>query len=305
MDNASNIYCRLSFTYNKASITTTFIMAGCLSVSEEVSRVLDWVGFSEEEIQWRRDMYRQYDTLNNISCDIAHEGLEHITGSRAEGVGVDMLDSDMDVMFDRTDQLSLIHSCGDWVYRPGVGTLFVDVSGVHPGYCRLVQMYTDSPEFVDGTDPYVRARLSTSTAYVCHGDTVVVRSDMTSRARLVSPHTAQHRLCTPGACDVDSVLCLQLPWPPSAREWKERHRPSNYPPREFIHRSRNIHIVPTGYKGSPDRHTEWRFSFSLVELELVRMWPTNVSKCYVLLKLMKRTITSQFPTCRTYYVRII
>ncbi|KAL5020718.1 hypothetical protein ScPMuIL_002196 [Solemya velum] len=279
---------------DNASIKTTFIMAGCLSMSEEVSRVLDWVGFSEEEIQWRRDVYRQWDTLSNIRRDITHRGLLYTTGSRAEGVGVDMLDSDTDIMFELTDQPSLIHSCGDWVYRPGVGTLFVDVSGVHPGYCRLVRMYDDSPEFVDGTDPYVRARFSTSTVYVCHGDTVVLRSDMTSLPGL-STHGPAQTLCTPGECDIDGVRCLQLPWPPSAREWKERHRPSNYPPREFIHRSRNIHVVRTGYKGSRHRHTEWRFSFSLVELELVQMWPTNVSRCYVLLKLLKRTITSQFP----------
>ncbi|KAL5010467.1 hypothetical protein ScPMuIL_012772 [Solemya velum] len=210
-------------------------MAGCLSVSEEVSRVLDWVGFSEEEIQWRRDVYRQWDTLSNISSDITHGPLWYTTGSRAEGVGVDMLESDTDFMFESRVQPSLIHSCGDWVYRPGVGTLFVDVSGVHPGYCRLIRMYNNTPEFVDATDPRVTAWLSTSTDYVCHGDTVVLRSDMTSPPGY-STHGPAQTLCTPGECDVDGVPCFQLPWPPSAREWKERHRPCNYPPREFIHR---------------------------------------------------------------------
>lgn len=264
-------------------------MAESFSLSSKISRVLDWVGFSQDEIRWRIDKYRDVDTLRNICQTIVHRPIAWTTGSRPEGVGMDVLESDIDVMKELPPK-KFIYDLADWKDRSEDGIIFVDTSDVHPGYCRLVRMDTDA------TYPGVRP---TGT---------VISSDVKQQLDF-STHGPAQTLYNCGGRDIDKVKCDAIPWPPCAHEWIDRSRPSDYPTVDFIQRTRTIHVVPTGYKGSSQPHNEFRFSFSRLELELVHMWPNHVTKCYLLLKLMRKTIASNSPqlseTLCSYHLKTV
>lgn len=213
-------------------------------------------------------MYRLIGQVKSISRSISQKPVLHITGSRIEGVGLHIMGSDIDVMLERPKTYTFTFNFADLQRRANTNTIFVDTSHTHLGYCNLVRMYFGCTKLIGSGR----------------------RADLDSSA-----HGPAQTQTMSGRCDVDRVECLSIPWPPCACEWVTRDRPSNFPPRDFICRSRNAHVVPTGYKGSWDPNAEWRFSFSLLELDLVYMWPTKTSKCYVLLKLMKKAIASQLP----------
>ncbi|KAL5016311.1 hypothetical protein ScPMuIL_005900 [Solemya velum] len=92
----------------------------------------------------------------------------------------------------------------------------------------------------------------------------------------------------------DHVRCVHTSWPPQAKEWIGRVRPSNFPPLDLIHSAEEegVFVVPVGHKASAHKDIEWRFSFSLLELKLIQMWPVNATRCYFVLKLLKDFITN-------------
>lgn len=269
------------------------MMAESRSQSDKISGVLDWVGFTQDDILWRRDMWRRMDRISNFGQSVIQEPLRYTTGSKAEGLGLSIMESDTDIMFEEPS-MRFIYNRDDWDIRQNETNVFIDTSSVHQGYCRLLPMYMDVPKFLCGSNPFVRQLVRQSRRTICFHDRVVV---FRSNILPTLDYTQQGPAMTlkSAVCDLDRVKCHRIPWPPSAREWIQRDRPSNYPPKHFIQHSATAHVVPVGYKESPAQHTEWRFSFSLVELDLVRMWSNHVSKCYVLLKLMKQTLASEFP----------
>lgn len=215
-----------------------------------------------------------------------------VAGSRAEGLGLSILGSDMDIMTS-IETVRVINSSSEWEVRPGMLTVCVDTIRVHPGYCRLKPMYGDEPTFLEG---YIRPERYT----VLNGETFLDNTKW--KYGLIFPHSKSGPAETIHLCvdagNFDKLTCFSAPWPLGAREWLHRSRPSTFPAQDVISSAENIgvHVVPTGHKMSPYQDVEWRFSFSTLELNLVHTWPNNVSKCYVLLKLLKTEIEQQKPS---------
>ncbi|CAF1121594.1 unnamed protein product [Didymodactylos carnosus] len=90
--------------------------------------------------------------------------------------------------------------------------------------------------------------------------------------------------------ETDVVPCYKLlQWPTVAAEYFHREsRQYQWPPHDFIQRCFNNEIscllTPVGYKFSHQRDDEWRISFSLVEMELVKTLSKNQRLCYILFK---------------------
>ncbi|CAF1127726.1 unnamed protein product [Didymodactylos carnosus] len=86
----------------------------------------------------------------------------------------------------------------------------------------------------------------------------------------------------------DIVPCYKLKqWPSITREYFNRES-RQWPSREIIEQfSQNTIsclLTPVGYKLSENHEHEWRISFSLIELELVKTLNKNQRLCYVLFK---------------------
>ena len=94
--------------------------------------------------------------------------------------------------------------------------------------------------------------------------------------------------CNIGSFNVnrDFVYGVKCPfWPSQAEEWLHRARP-NWPTDEVISSiaAQGCHVVPVGSHNSNLREYEWRFSFSVAELTLVRSLSKKQKMTYSLLK---------------------
>ena len=94
--------------------------------------------------------------------------------------------------------------------------------------------------------------------------------------------------CNIGSFNInrDFVYGVKCPfWPSQAEEWLHRAR-TNWPPDEVISwiAAQGCHVVPVGSHNSNLREYEWRFSFSVAELTLVRSLSKKQKMTYSLLK---------------------
>ncbi|KAL5007368.1 hypothetical protein ScPMuIL_016174 [Solemya velum] len=261
--------------------------------SNLVSDVLDFIGLSSNEIKWRIRIWKHVNCISRLTSCMGYSKIPmFVTGSRAEGLGLSILGSDTDIMTS-IETMRVINSPADWEVRPDMLTVYVDTVGVHSGYCRLKPMNNDEPTFTQDFDRMERVKIL---------DGEIFLDNNRWKYGLIFPHSksgpAETIHLNVDAGDFDKLTCFNAPWPPSAKEWLHRIRPSNYPPPDLIASTAKagIHIVPTGHKASPYRDIEWRFSFSSAELYLVHRWPNTASKCYILLKLLKNEIGNEMPS---------
>ncbi|KAL5008697.1 hypothetical protein ScPMuIL_014278 [Solemya velum] len=250
---------------------------------------LEGVGLSRGEIDWRRQLAKYIDNIDYVSDIITQSGMvSYSTGSRPEGIGLDLLQSDFDQML-CTEGYQIIHKSSDWVYNPRLLLVLTDTSKVHPGFCLLRLMNKDEPTCIRACD---------AVQFICttnHQELQVLNHKFLLFGDIYHPHGPAHTLNA--GVDVDTVPCLNAHWPPGARDWIHRPRPSNFPPKNLVGNAEveGAHVVPVGYKFSESREIEWRFSFSLLELKIIQIWPTTTIHCYFCLKLLQKSLTKCLP----------
>lgn len=262
--------------------------------SRRMSEALDKIGISAREIAWRRKIWKHLTTITNLIKSLESDNPPvYITGSRAEGIGLMILGSDIDKMF-RLDNIRVIQSLSDWKYSPDTLTLVTDTTGAHPGYCRLIPVHPWQPTLWDSSYPTSGMEDFNGTA-VMKNDFFYYHIPFDYKHGPALTDTIQTRMGME-IYDMDNVACMSTPWPHYAEEWIVRNRPANFPSPEFVNSEsrKGALVVPTGYKGSSHAHIEWRFSFSLLELEIIHIWPDNATKCYVILKLLIKQISRTF-----------
>ena len=84
-------------------------------------------------------------------------------------------------------------------------------------------------------------------------------------------------------------------WPPQARSWIERERPSQWPSQDTIQRivSQGCGIVKTAHPLSSDPDFEYRFSFSLAEVRLFETLTIDQKDCFVSFKAIVKNLVSR------------
>ena len=116
--------------------------------------------------------------------------------------------------------------------------------------------------------------------------------------------------------DSDDVRAFRsYTWPDCASEWLLRERHYNWPSQEQIDKCKTLgcFFVQVGHPNSPEKHLQWRLSFSLQERLLVTDFNSVQLKCYILLKMIKKerihkylgkkSLTSyHFKTCMLYMI---
>lgn len=226
-----------------------------------------------------------------------------MSGSRLEGTGVTMLGADIDMMY-HIPNYRVIHDCKDWKRPTSVQMVLAETANVHPGYCRLLLMYADEPHVAGAWNP-----LQLQLGNFIFNDGVFVLHNSLGRYIPNSYRNGPADTTTDRVSELDHVSFMNAAFPPGANEWVHRDRPSQFPPQEFINElaRRDILVVPTGHKNSANPDLEWRFSFSKLELDIILMWPINVTKCYVLLKMLKKQLVLDWPeldnTLSSYHLK--
>ncbi|KAL5005032.1 hypothetical protein ScPMuIL_018488 [Solemya velum] len=260
------------------------------SCSTNIIDRLNNIGLCYEDIQWRRKMWKYVQTIlnwHNIRSNVMLEC--RFLGSMIEGTGLRNLGSDSDIMI-CNKQCRVIHRKSDWVFNPHVITLLVDVAGVPPGYCILKAMAINIPSFVNSFKDDDNIPFNDSSSIIPNHQ--YLRCDHVF-CQLNGPAIGFELEGV--SYGMDLVHCFYTSWPLDTKEWIERCRPSDFPPRNFIHSAKEkpAHIVSVGHKASIYQAIEWRFSFASLELEIIQMWPTEAVQCYFVLKLVKDYINTR------------
>lgn len=245
------------------------------------------VGVSAAEIKHRNWLSDYTNSLFSLE-GIANYGSEvdymfHAinVGSSAEGIAQERLGSDCNVMMTvsgtRIAPQRQSESQGD-VH------LFKVIQTYHPSYVRLQCVFV-------GTSP---SRSIMSTPSCCIADE---QGRMILAGKLLTDAYSNNNSGTisPPAVSgvmrssVNPILCIHSPvWPLAAREWAFRVRRYVWPTVElkrFI-LQHGCHVVPKGNHQSPNKHIEWRWSFSLAEKLLIRTFNETQIQCYFLMKLL-------------------
>ena len=116
--------------------------------------------------------------------------------------------------------------------------------------------------------------------------------------------------------NVDEVFYYSCPsWPPIARTWIDRERPSNWPSKEIIRGivSKGCRIVHKPHpKNYTDPDAEFRFSFSEAELILFNALSEDQKKCFIAFKALVKyriyrseIITKSEIDLTTYHLKTI
>ncbi|XP_052221605.1 uncharacterized protein LOC127838078 isoform X2 [Dreissena polymorpha] len=79
---------------------------------------------------------------------------------------------------------------------------------------------------------------------------------------------------------------------PEIQKWIGRSRPGHWPTPELLEMVRDLpcFLVPSGHPLSKTRSIEWRFSPNLIERHLMFSFNITQIKCFVVLKMIKKTI---------------
>ncbi|XP_062601787.1 uncharacterized protein LOC134263447 [Saccostrea cucullata] len=113
--------------------------------------------------------------------------------------------------------------------------------------------------------------------------------------------------------DYDFVHCFSCKsWPVIAFSFILRCQSQNWPPKHIVRDINNsgCHVVPVGFKGSPQEDCEWRISFSVAEYKLVSCMNHTQFMCYGLLKLFLKEVltvedTNGQPLLCSYFMKTV
>ena len=115
----------------------------------------------------------------------------------------------------------------------------------------------------------------------------------------------------PDLGEADLVPCFQgLSWPPCTSEFLTRPRPHGWPSQTLIDKIQQAgcHVVGVVHPHSDNKDTEWRWSFSVAEKELIHdMCNTMTGVMYLLKAVKNKRWTKQDPekptTFCSYYIK--
>ena len=264
-------------------------------LSLRLSRILDEIGASEK--------IRKLATDTAITREIAlfclidkQFGRKYIFGSTAEGTKTPGLQSDTDylVCFDSPE---IFQSVSDIPLQRDQGDrLLVKDKTTKPGYCKLQPIIDQIPltlsylQMLDIPVPN-RCELDSSGRVIqafeppieCHSEHTIHGPAIASPASSLV-HAKDH---------VPAYRCRA--WPKAASKWLDRERRYGWPSEDLIEKMKTLgfFVVRVGHAHSSERHLEWRISLSLQErLLMFNLNPTQY-KCYILLKMVKKTVINK------------
>ena len=159
------------------------------------------------------------------------------------------------------------------------------------GYCAVKlceKAVTDDPVITS----YINARTAVHKKTTFFETTDEEYPSIVCRFRGFGEHTADI---------VGAIVCKK---PSAILEWASRKRRYNWPSKTVIDRIVNMpsYIVPKGCKESESRGLEFRISYTLSEVQLIKTLNETQLKVYILLKLLFQSeVDEEFPDIITSY----
>ncbi|XP_071142443.1 uncharacterized protein [Mytilus edulis] len=206
------------------------------------------------------------------------------SGSRGEGL--DVKDSDLDLMYIRS--LFVVYEPGKNDVKDQRLQFVMDIEDTSPCFThlRLNTMFDNLPDFVQQMIQQHRGKNFISSE--------LYKSQLLKENIDFIPMINNiHGPClTDYSGKGDLAICLKCDqWVTQAKSWISRPR-STWPPPGLISKitSYGVLFVPIGNKGSITEHLQWRISFSVAEKILIFSFSHTQLLCYALLKILVKEI---------------
>ncbi|KAL3859408.1 hypothetical protein ACJMK2_009631 [Sinanodonta woodiana] len=260
-------------------------------VSVRLIKVLDTTELTEK-IRWKRiEMWTQVEELLTVAwCD--RKGKHHIFGSQAEATTTSGLISDLDIV-SHSILDTVLEDMQSWEPDSQAALMIIDDTTL-PGYVKLQQVYSDLPVPIYNLqteqlmlDRYGRSCISNNIRYNSNISKMFASTEHHGPAWTFTNYLRLRNTFS----SIDRVHALRSHSVPyTASEWITRRREHNWPSQEIISiiLESGTFFVPVGHKLSPEKHLEWRISFSYGEKILVWQFSSIQYRCYVLLKMINK-----------------
>ncbi|XP_052786698.1 uncharacterized protein LOC128222008 isoform X2 [Mya arenaria] len=255
-------------------------------MSLRMSRALDDIGVSSRMIKRRRESFLRNEALETIKLRMLGDDVTCLNfGSQSEGSTTLGMKSDFDYLICH-DEYNIISHLGDWD-AGRTNFLMVKEETTPPQHYWLQRIRQDIPKPV---------------RYIGQADVV---HDQDGRIFIHNRIWANHYKVKFGKDfissgpsvsateDVDYVPAFRCKvLPPEVESWFTRSRSGKWPTKEVFQVARecSCFLVPDGHVESVNDYIEWRISPNLIERVLVFGFNIVQMKCYVTLKMLKKSV---------------
>ena len=250
-----------------------------------VFECLDKLGYSQEMIQYRRDMNKKMDEIYN-SKPFAFRNLT--TGAKSEGTAL-YYESDIDRLYEVKDVTCVEH--GILCFSPTV--FHLDRTGCSPGYTKLKLLTTyrffhraiEKYLIPESDGVYMSNNYSPFKQNENYVDINGVSLNKKDKAGPSSPFGNT-------SIKYDFVLGFKCDCPDLIEKWVKRPRHYKWPDQNSIRRVSLLHghVVPVADKGSKNPQTEWRICYTRARLLLLQSLNEVQIKLYILLKHIAKSV---------------
>lgn len=254
-----------------------------------LDNILETVGASEYVRRTQQHGYIMQELLisatQNITGSSILEMYTYKFGSAVEGTTTPGLNSDQDCLIcvDRPQVVQEISEKGLTEYM-----LMITDENTPPGYTKLQNVVNNEPmnlEQMEDEDEEIDI-----TGNRVLGNRFLIES-MTNDEIHGPAGTTLKSKQLPGVPDLDFVPSYRCrTWPRQACSWLSRQRPSGFPNAEMIGRftSYGCFLVPVGQYVSPEKHLQWKLSFSFQERQIMFSMSPIQFKTFISLKMIKK-----------------
>ncbi|XP_053373610.1 uncharacterized protein LOC128546634 [Mercenaria mercenaria] len=260
-------------------------------ISIFVSKTMDFLGYGFEMIKFRQRMYHADDELTARFTQ--QPDTRVTTGGKGEGTAM-YCENDEDYLY-VVKQLICTDYPQGFIDMKNITIFKTERNIMSPGYKRL--------ELLRFSGRYRRNEIKVSLIESQSGSLY-----LSNEAFIDSLRISQEHICNLGGYikgdrsgpstpisdkynSCDDVLGLPCCCPDLFEKWFARPRNNRWPTEEVLHAISllDAHVVPVGFKGSPDQYLEWRICFSLEELHLMQTLNVCQIQTYILLKKIAKT----------------
>ncbi|XP_052244900.1 uncharacterized protein LOC127854033 isoform X2 [Dreissena polymorpha] len=263
-------------------------------LSKQLSTILEDEGITEEIVMARRITFLMMETALTMISKLSNQSFEYFCfGSQSEGATTLGLRSDVDLLR-RIPSINIMQ--GDsTTWKKGMLNCLMLCIKDYPQHFNLQVYRSDKPKPVKSKTTHCNGML------LSYGiDCVLLSSEFFRKhfETLLQPFSDDKSTYTAGPSvsfsdyiDIVQALCVSG-YIPELQTWLDRPRQGNWPPLKLLEEAKHCawFLVPVGNPSSHLRNAEWRISPNLIERKL--MFSLNITqlKCYILLKVLKRSI---------------
>ena len=296
-------------------------------LSELLFKILDKHGYSEERIQERirtRDKCSLAKTMSTQDICINQKLDKFLVGSQMEGISLNG-ESDFDWMQVNNSVLCTDKPKNITIESDGQIIFHIERKNAPDGYVYLRSINQDSnrhPYFEKlkhALEECENGIFLSSAKYMNMNEDVfygreghiarnaIYKEKIGPAIKMIVNESALEGwlLHSIDIChDMDLVRGFQCFCPSVLDNWLHRRRFSSWPSQETEDKIAKLpyHVVPVGLAGSPDEHLQWRLSFTLAEICLVRSFNETQRKMLIILRYIARHILKDIAPEITSYI---